>query len=163
MLLLAACSPNTNPDVETLDGLSSGQKQTLSAFLSENKSFRPATDRDCDCNADINEIRLKGVWEKPMPGYHPYLRLEDFNHDGKDDLAIVLIAKDRAKRLVTVFNGPFPALPAHPALEHEVGVRDVLAYGPPPDHQLIIGPLYSEGCFLVAKGTAYSLDCDYGG
>jgi hypothetical protein len=53
-----------------------------------------------------------GVW-KPVPDYHPYIATGDFNGDGAEDFAVVLIDRTKQEQnfALIVFNGPFNSEP----------------------------------------------------
>jgi hypothetical protein len=59
---------------------------------------------------DIKQVKAGsgGVW-KPVPDYHPDIATGDFNGDGVEDFAVVLIDRTKQEKNFTliVFNGPF--------------------------------------------------------
>ncbi len=70
----------------------------LKRWLIVHTDYRLATDADCECSADIAAMRTQsaGVW-KPVPDYHPYTATGDFNGDGVEDFAVVVIVLPPAK------------------------------------------------------------------
>lgn len=128
----------------------------LGEWLKSNPTFRVATDSDCRCSEEIAEIR-KGsgdAW-KPNPRYHPYYVSGDFNGDGTEDFAVVLVGSQSQLHLA-IFNGRFlpGTKPAYLSSDH-VGA---LFYGPPRPrpYRLIIGAFGSEGGSLKPEGGSYS-------
>jgi len=108
-------------------------------------------------------MRQQGAWGHPVPGFQPYLKVGDFNHDGASDFAIIAIQKsDPSKRRFLVFNGPFSGRTEPPALNQDVSPRTAIFYDPP-EHPLVIGAFESEGCVIQPRSLRYVLDCDYGG
>ena len=164
ILALGGCSPDSgDPDLAALASLNSQQKRSLSAWLKQYSAFRPASDNDCNCADDLKEMRQQGAWGHPVPGFQPYLKVGDFNHDDANDFAIIAIQKsDPSKRRFLVFNGPFSGRTKPPVLNQDVSPRTAIFYDPP-EHPLVIGAFESEGCVIQPKNLRYILDCDYGG
>lgn len=161
-LTLAACSPVKNPDVEALKGLSPEQKNTLTIWLSKNGSLRPAQDQDCDCDEDIDEIRRKGLWDKPIPNYQPYLQTGDFNQDGHPDFAVILKGSyEPERRKFAIFNGGAGRQSSDPAFSMDTNSPSTIYLGQ--EHALRIGVLFSDNfCELKPAGTTYKADCESG-
>jgi hypothetical protein len=80
------------------------------SWLARHSGYRQATDEDCDCAGDIQQMRAGygGAW-KPVRNYHPYIATADFNGDGVEDFAVVIIDRSKQEQNLTliVFNGPF--------------------------------------------------------
>jgi hypothetical protein len=164
IVILCGCSPDiSDSSLATLTGLNPNQKGSLSAWLKQYPTFRLALDSDCNCADDLKEMRQQGAWGHPSPDFRPYLKIGDFNHDGSNDFAIVVVKKSNpSTRKFLVFNGPFSERPNPPALNQDVSPRVAVFYDPP-DHPLVIGAFESEGCIIQPKSLRYVLDCDYGG
>lgn len=103
-----------------------------------------------------------GNW-KPIPDYHPYVATGDFNGDGVDDFAVVVVdrSKDKNNFVLVVFNGPFPSKTVSPAfIKSGLELTDQgLFYGPPrpKPYRLVQGPFESEGWVLIPNGHGYKL------
>jgi hypothetical protein len=164
ILALGGCSPDSSdPNLAAVPGLNAQQKKSLSAWLKQHPTFRPASDNDCNCADDLKEMRQQGAWGHPLPDFQPYLKIGDFNHDGANDFAIIAIQKnDPSKRSFLVFNGPFSGRTKPPVLNQDISPRTAIFYDPP-EHPLVIGAFESEGCVILPRGLGYVLDCDYGG
>jgi hypothetical protein len=142
------------------------QQEILNNWLTHHAGFRAAVDADCDCRGDIEAKRTQpvGRW-KAAPDYHPYIATGDFNGDGAEDFAAVVIdgsaRKDRYTLLV--FNGPFDSdavLPAFVASHLSLKYRG-FAFGPPrpKPYRLIVGPFESDNtAMLVPLGRGYKLE-----
>ena len=98
--------------------LTQQQQKILDAWLSQRPSYRAATDPDCNCSDDIQQMRTGygGNWT-PYPDYHPYAVVLDFNGDGATDFAVVVIDRSKSANAFTllIFNGPFGSKPTAPA------------------------------------------------
>jgi hypothetical protein len=146
--------------------LSSPEQQVLKRWIARHSGYRQATDEDCDCAGDIQQMKAGyGGAEKPVRDYHPYVVTGDFNGDGAEDFAVVLI--DRSKReknfALIVFNGPFKSETSSPAFfQSGMDLRYwSLFYGPPrpKPYRLGLGPFESDsGSLLVPHGRGYQWD-----
>lgn len=141
------------------------QQRVLQSWLIHHKEYRVATDEDCYCPEDIEEMRTRsvGVW-KPVPDYHPYAATGDFNGDGTDDFAVVVV--DRSGRedsyTLLVFNGPFNSDSASAVfIQRHLSLKyHGLFYGPPrpKPYRLVVGRFDSDsGAILVPHGSSYRL------
>jgi hypothetical protein len=138
------------------------QKEVLDFWLQHHKGYRLANDADCDCAADIREMRLgsSGVW-KPAPGYHPYVVSGDFNGDGETDFAVVVVKRSKREHTFSllVFNGPFESSDVAPAfLDTDLDLKGSgLFYGPPrpKPYRLVVGRFEAEGEILIPHGRKY--------
>jgi hypothetical protein len=140
------------------------EQQVLQAWLTKHPTYRPATDEDCHCADDIQQMKtgFGGNW-KPVPDYQPYVATGDFNSDGVEDFAVVAIDQSKSKDsfALLVFNGPFPSKTLSPAFMRS-GLDlagQGLFYGPPrpKPYRLVQGPFESEGWVLVPHGRTYVL------
>lgn len=146
--------------------LSSVEQRVLKNWLVLHPAYRQAADEDCECAADIRQMRAGsgGIW-KPVPDYRPYIATGDFNSGGVEDFAVVLI--DRRKReknfALVVFNGPFKSETA-PSAFMESGMElqnQGLFYGPPrpKPYRLLLGPFESDsGALLIPHGRSFRWD-----
>ena len=141
-------------------------QKILNQWLQVHGQFRVAEDQDCTCPEDIQEMKRGsgGVW-KPVIDYHPYAATGDFNGDGAEDFAVVLVdrqAKEK-KFAFVVFNGPFKSRPQEPVFI-ETGLdlaNQGLFFGPPrpKPYRLIVGPFESDNTALLEpKGASYRWD-----
>jgi len=145
--------------------LTAQEQGILQNWLAQHADYRAATDEDCDCADDIKRMKAGagGVW-KPVPDYHPYAATGDFNDDGVEDFAVVVVEHSKQENdfALLVFNGPFKLETASPAfmksgleLKHQG-----LFYGPPrpKPYRLLVGPFESDNGFLVIPhGRRYKL------
>jgi hypothetical protein len=146
------------------DALNSSQRYTLSIWLAGHPSYRLATDEDCQCPSDIELVRKGqgGVW-KPRPNYHPYMAIGDFNGDGIEDFAVVVVDRRAAIKNFTllVFNGGRTRTAAQPALKLSgLDFRHKgLFFGPPrpKPYRLVVGPYEAEGQVLIPVDGHYKL------
>ena len=146
--------------------LSSQEQRVLSNWLSRHPRYRLATDHDCNCAGDIRNMRtgFGGDW-KPVRDYHPYVATGDFNGDGTEDFAVVVIdrTKKEANFALIVFNGPFETDEASPAFFRkglDLEARG-LFYGPPrpKPYRLVVGVFESDNSsILLPYGRSYRLD-----
>jgi len=145
--------------------LTAQEQKVLQNWLAHHPEYRVATDEDCDCADDIKQTKAGwgGAW-KPVPDYHPYTATGDFNGDGVEDFAVVLI--DRSKQennfALIVFNGPFKSETASPAfMKSGLDLKyQGLAYGPPrpKPYRLLLGRFESDsGVLLIPHGRGYRL------
>jgi hypothetical protein len=146
--------------------LSPEEHQVLRDWLGRHPKYRPAKDKDCDCAGNIEEMRQgKGGDWKPVRDYHPYVATGDFNGDGVEDFAVVLIdgSKQGKNFALIVFNGPFRSETLSPAfIESGMDLKYIgLFYGPPrpKPYRLLLGPFESDsGGLLVPHGRGYQWD-----
>lgn len=142
------------------------EHQVLKNWLARHSEYRQGTDEDCDCADDIKQMRagVGGVWA-PVPDYHPYIATGDFNGDGVEDFAVVLI--DRTKQennfALVAFNGPFKSETLSPAfMQSSLDLKYYgLFYGPPrpKPYRLLLGRFESDsGTLLIPHGRAYKWD-----
>jgi len=72
-------------------GLSEPDRQDLARWMESHPGYRLATENDCNCRDDIDELRRGsgGAW-KPQPTYQPYYAQGDFDGNGLLDFAVVV-------------------------------------------------------------------------
>jgi hypothetical protein len=147
--------------------LSAPQQSLLAKWLSEHPSCRQATDLDCDCADEIQQMRRgwDGTDWPAVPDYHPYQVVGDFNGDGFLDFAVVLVDTTRTadQFILAVFNGPFRDRDITPAfLEKQLDLKyRGLFFGPPRPrpYRLLVGPFESDnGILLLPAGKTYTWD-----
>jgi len=145
--------------------LKAREQKVLESWLGHHPQYRIATDRDCDCAEDIEQMRagLGGAW-KPVPDYHPYTATGDFNGDGVEDFAVVVVEQSKQENnfALVVFNGPFESETASPAfMKSGLDLKyQGLFYGPPrpKPYRLLLGRFESDsGLLLVPRGRGYAL------
>jgi hypothetical protein len=145
--------------------LTTQEQKVLRSWLARHPEYRVARDEDCDCADDIEKLRAGagGAW-KPVPNYHPYTATGDFNGDGVEDFAVVVVdhSKQEKNFALLVFNGPFKSEPVSPAfVESGLDLRYMgLFYGPPrpKPYRLLLGGFDSDsGSLLIPSGRGYKL------
>jgi hypothetical protein len=141
------------------------EQKILEAWLIRHPNYRAATDADCNCPEDIQQMKAGygGAW-KPVPDYHPYVATGDFNGDGVSDFAIVVVNRSESAQNFTllVFNGPFGSKLASPTfVESGLDLRyQGLSFGPPrpKPYRLVVGPFESDNTWiLVPQGRTYRI------
>jgi hypothetical protein len=146
--------------------LSSQEHQVLKNWLVRHSEYRQGTDEDCDCADDIEQMKAGsgGVW-RPVPDYHPYAATGDFNGDGMEDFAVVVVDSSKQEKnfVLVVFNGPFNSDASSPAfMQSGLDLRSYgLFYGPPrpKPYRLLLGRFESDsGSLLVPHGRGYKWD-----
>ncbi len=165
MLVLTACLVLTTP-AWSGHTLSEPEQKALKSWLAHHAEYRLATDGDCDCAGDIAQMKTGyGGLMKPVQDYHPYVATGDFNSDGVEDFAVVLIdhRKHEKNFALIVFNGPFKSDTVSPAfMESGMDLKYMgLFYGPPrpKPYRLLLGPFESDsGGLLIPHGRGYKWD-----
>ena len=146
--------------------MSSQERQVLKNWLAQHSEYRQGTDEDCDCAGDIEQMKTGyGGLAKPVRDYHPYVATGDFNGDGVEDFAVVVIdrTKQEKKMALIVFNGPFKSETQSPAFfQPGMDLKYFgLFFGPPrpKPYRLLLGPFESDsGALLVPHGRGYQWD-----
>jgi len=149
------CAPtflNTNP------------RASLQTWLNIHPGYRQATDDDCDCTEDIQEIRTKSEPAWPArPGFHPYLLIGDFRHNGEMDFAVVVVKRTEAKPkngVLLIFDGPFLNKGKPPVYSTNVNHLQGAGLGPSPKGgSPVYGTFFSEGCVYWPWKRTYREDC----
>jgi hypothetical protein len=145
--------------------LTSREQKVLGVWLAQHADFRVATDSDCDCAEDIQQMKTGygGGWPA-APDYHPYVATGDFNSDGVRDFAVVVVDRSKSAQnfVLLVFNGPFDSKTAMPAfVESGLDLRNQgLSFGPPrpKPYRLVMGWFESDNtAILVPHGRTYKL------
>jgi len=145
--------------------LTAHEEKVLHSWLAHHPEYRIATDKDCDCADDIKQMKAGwgGAW-KPVPDYHPYTATGDFNGDGVEDFAVVVVERSKQENnfALVVFNGPFRSETASPAfIQSGLDLKyQGLFYGPPrpKPYRLLVGRFESDsGSLLIPHGRGYRL------
>ena len=145
--------------------LTAQAQKVLEGWLARHAEFRVATDEDCDCADDIKQMKAGagGAW-KPVPDYHPYIATGNFNGDGAEDFALVVVERSKQANnfALVVFNGPFKSETASRAfMQSGLDLKyQGLFYGPPrpKPYRLLVGRFESDsGSLLIPHGHGYRL------
>src|SRR3990167_500270 len=144
---LAACGKVSPIAPDYIDGK---HAKVLGEWLASQSGVRVAVDEDCGCNESLALMRDGGE-----PNYHPYYRRGDFNGDGQEDLAAILLGPSGERRLA-VFNGPF-AVGTGPAFLGVAHGALFLNSSNPGPSRLLVGEFHSAGAVLKPSGPAYEL------
>jgi hypothetical protein len=151
-------------------GLTQQEQKVLDVWLSKHSAYRAATDADCDCSDDIQQMKTGyGGNGTPYPDYHPYAVTGDFNNDGATDFAVVVIDRSKSDKNFTllIFNGPFRSRPAAPAyIESGLDLRGRgMFFGPPrpKPYRIVVGSFESDNTWiLVPNGHSYKVQVNEG-
>ncbi len=146
--------------------MTSQEHQVLRNWLARHSEYRQGTDEDCDCADDIKQMKAGyGRLQKPVPDYRPYTATGDFNGDGVEDFAVVLIDRSKQEKnfALIVFNGPFKSETQSPAFfQSGMDLKYYgLVYGPPrpkPYHLLLSQFESDSGALLIPHGRGYKWD-----
>jgi hypothetical protein len=165
MLLLTVCLVLVSP-AWSGHTLTAQEQKMLKGWLAHHAEYRLATDEDCDCASDIEQMKTGyGGLMKPVRNYHPYVATGDFNGDGVEDFAVVVInpSKEEKNFALVVFNGPFKSDTALPAfMQSGLDLKYTgLSYGPPrpKPYRLLLGRFESDsGVLLIPHGRGYKVD-----
>jgi hypothetical protein len=146
--------------------LTAQEQKVLKGWLAHHAEYRLATDEDCDCAGDIEQMKTGyGGLMKPVRDYHPYVATGDFNDDGVEDFAVVVLDPSKKEKnfALAVFNGPFNSETASPAfMQSGLDLKYTgLSYGPPrpKPYRLLLGRFESDsGVLLIPHGRGYKVD-----
>src|SRR6266513_1931036 len=75
--------PQYIPQIQVPDYLKPEHHDVIERWLKTHAGFRLATDGDCSCDTEIARLRNGAANQLPIPDYHPYYAVADFNGDGK--------------------------------------------------------------------------------
>lgn len=139
-------------------------EKVLEGWLAKHPGLRLATDTDCKCDEDIEQMRrgYGGNWG-PVRDYHPYVATGDFNGDGAIDFAVMVIDRFKSTKnfALLVFSGPLRSKSTQPAFIQADQEGDALFFGPPrpKPYRLVVGPFESDNsAILVPRGRTYVLE-----
>lgn len=132
----------------------------LQQWLKGRPQLRLATEADC-----TNREGLRATRQEYGQSYQPYYTTGDFNRDGKEDVAVVLINKQRRSRkfAIAIFNGQpaGKAAVAGPAFYRDgVDLSDGgLIWRT--DNRLLAGTFQTDNCIILEpRGRSYVIkDC----
>lgn len=112
-----------------------------------------------------NENALEVMKKELGKDFQPYRVVEDFNNDGKQDLAIIFISKNKKKRemAVAVFNdiAAKPAAPAYFADRIDKNIKNslVMLHFDKTSKELLLGDyITGGGSILKPNGNTYVLE-----
>ena len=137
----------------------------LQTWLAQHPTYRAATDADCDCPDDIQQMRTGygGNWPKDTD-YHPYVVTGNFNGHSQQDFAVVVIDRSKSEKnfVLLVFNGPFGSRIVSPVfVESGLDLRGQgMSFGPPrpKPYRIVVGPFESDNTWiLVPRGKSYKI------
>lgn len=103
LLLILGFSASGQTVADGFSVMPSGQREVLRKWLKSNSFYRLATE-ESDCS---NKEGLKATRDYWGSLYYPYYKSGEFNNDGNDDFAVVLIDKRKRKSNfdVAIFHG----------------------------------------------------------
>jgi hypothetical protein len=167
IITLLMCAFSSNINAQQLNGtsqLSRQQRETLQNWLTRNPVFRIATEEDC-----LNKQGLAGTREEFGSGYQPYYAAGDFNHDGDDDFAVVLVDKRKKKDRYAVLifngtpNGDYGSTQAYFEGGYDLSEGGLFYFGYGRGDRLAAGVFMSDTCIgLRARGKGYVMSaCGY--
>jgi hypothetical protein len=150
--MLCALPVNTSAEQNELAApLRAEHRAVVQKWLTLNNELRLPT------NGDItNKEALRRERETRGKTYYPFYAVGDFNRDGREDFAVILVSRRGRYRntnpfAVAVFNGPFgrAGSSSRPAFfEAGFDSSDWLFFRPD-DRLLLIGPPESDNCFIL--------------
>jgi hypothetical protein len=143
--------------------LNTAEDNTLTAWLATHLEYRAATNADCNCAEDLRMVQTGWGGVRAVPDYHPYRVAGDFNRDGSEDIAVVVVTQTPRIHgfALLVFNGGKKG--AGLSLAFSKTGLDLqgqgLFFGPPAGgNLLLLGPFYSDAGFVVEpKKDTYAL------
>ncbi|MBZ5675871.1 MAG: hypothetical protein LAP61_16640 [Acidobacteriia bacterium] len=140
--------------------LTTGQQNTVTSWLRQHANYRLATDADCNCPIDIEQMRDGyGDARYALPDYHPFTATGDFNDDGIEDFAVALIDRKVADNFtLVVFNGPSSDQPAFIRPSLDLRSDRLFYFGSlrSKPYRLWVGPFNSDAGFkLTPSGNTY--------
>jgi hypothetical protein len=157
----------TQKTVSTISAphMNSQHRNVLQNWLADKPGWRPAVENDAYIGLTKlgrisyrNEIRTRGN--------HPFYVADDFNSDGNQDFAVILIKKAGRsyKYAVAIFNGSFSknkkVAPTFYS-EQVAGVGDLLFWMTGDEHgnRFVVGPPESDsGTLITPRGKKYILN-----
>lgn len=132
----------------------------LKRWLAKRTWLRPATEGDCTDKSNLALMR-----RELGKNVHPYYSVADFNGDGLDDFAVLLIVKGKDEAALAVFNAPFrKAAPAYFERGFEQMGNLYIAFNYTAKNRLYLGVFESDYyCMtLIPKGNQYTYeDCEH--
>jgi|SRR5580658_4103731 hypothetical protein len=143
-------------------GLTPNQEKAVNEWLSGNPDFRAATDNDCACAKSLATIRTgAAVGDHAVPDYDPYRVAGDFNKDGFEDIAVVVLTRSNPTSgfALLLFNQDAEGRFALAYLSRGWDLRGQgLFFGHPArGDRLQLGRFYSPLIWFVPKGRTYEI------
>lgn len=133
-------------------------RAVLKKWLAHRPWLRPATEDDCEDKGNLALMR-----QRLGRTVHPYYSIGDFNRDGRNDFAVLLVVKGKDEVALAVFNAPFRnPKPAYFERGFEKMGNMYVAYDYTVKRRLYLGVFESDYyCMtLIPKGRKYSYrDC----
>jgi hypothetical protein len=145
--------------------LKPSEQVSLKLWLDGHKDYRLATDDDCKCASDLQELRTtsEGVW-KAKPDFVPYFVRGDFRNNGHADFAVVVVKDGKTTPtdgLLLIFDGPFGKYGSQPNYVGKVAPLVGAGLNVPPNSSWpVYGRYFSEGCYYKPQQRAYREVCD---
>ncbi len=139
------------------------ESSALADWLTSHPEYRAATSADCACAEDIRKVRAGWGGVPAVPDYDPYRVVGDFNKDGLEDAAVVVVKRSNPLHGfgLLVFNGNRKGSPYSLAFS-KMGLDlqgNGLFFGPPAgENLLLLGRFYSDdGVVVTPKKETYTL------
>jgi hypothetical protein len=138
------------------------EEKAVDEWLSNNPDFRAATDDDCSCAKSLTTVRTgTAVGDRAVPDYDPYRVAGDFNKDGFEDIAVVVLRRSNPTSgfALLIFNqdaeGRF-------ILAYSLRGQDLRGQGlffghPARGDWLQLGRFYSGYIWFAPKGRTYEI------
>ncbi len=160
-LVLSSCRDEScpTPDLSALPTLDDSEKAALGSYLSTRSDLRLPQESECGCDDDLSQMRGGD------PGYQPYILRGDFNGDGEEDFAVLLVRESEdgpPSGVLAIFNGPFSGYsPPAPAAVFKARFGKFVALFAK-DGELLLGQFHDTGCVYAPNGDGYDENCGDG-
>jgi hypothetical protein len=160
-LTLSSCRDAScpTPDMSAVPSLDESEKAALGSYLSTRADLRLPQESECGCDDELSQMR------DGDPAYQPYVLRGDFNGDGEEDFAVLLVRESEdgpPAGVLAVFNGPFSTYsPPAPAAVYKARFGKFMALFAK-DGQLLLGQFHGAGCVYAANGNGYDENCGDG-
>jgi hypothetical protein len=122
LALLLCCGGALSP-AEIPELIKSPHREAISLWLGQHPTYRLANRADCDCSEDIHSLRTGcGGTQTAEPSYEPFYATGDFNGDGLEDAAVIMMSSNlRSSNLVVAF---FQRSPNKSDRPREIPIRE---------------------------------------
>jgi hypothetical protein len=155
LIILAAALTAAQTNAGGYSHLAPQHRAALKKWLAHHDWMRPATSADSfNMPTLMRELRIS----------HQFYATGDFNRDGRQDFAVLLVVKGKQEMALAVFNGPFRhARPAY--FERHFDRMDTLyiSYDRAIKRRLFLGVSESDWycMILIPRGRGYTYrDCN---